>query len=105
MAKKRVAPPPVAGGWDLVHLDKPAHDQRDRLKSHGFRTIGARSDSCAAASSSAKEIYGSPNIHRELRDQGVRIGKKRVARLMRKASLVGVTRRRFCVTTQRDENA
>jgi hypothetical protein len=22
MAKKRVAPPPVAGGWDLVHLDK-----------------------------------------------------------------------------------
>ena len=28
-----------------------------------------------------------------------------LARLMRKASLVGVTRRRCCVTTQRDEDA
>jgi putative transposase len=58
-----------------------------------------------AAHDDSKGIYGSPNIHRELRDQGIRVGKKRVARLMRRASLVGVTRRRFCVTTQRDENA
>ena len=38
------------------------------------------------------EIYGSPNIHAELRDEGTRVGRKRVARLMRKAGLRGVSR-------------
>lgn len=48
-------------------------------------------------------IYGSPNIHAELHDQGVRVGRKRVARLMRAAGLRGVSRRRrFVVTTRRD---
>ena len=47
--------------------------------------------------------YGSPNIHAELRDEGTRIGRKRVARLMRHAGIRGVSRRRgFVVTTQRD---
>lgn len=47
--------------------------------------------------------YGSPNIHAELRDEGNRVGCKRVARLMRKAGLRGVSRRRgFIVTTRRD---
>ncbi len=48
-------------------------------------------------------IYGSPNIHAELHDQGIRVGRKRVARLMRAAGLRGVSRRRrFVVTTRRD---
>jgi len=47
--------------------------------------------------------YGSPNIHAELRDEGTRVGCKRVARLMRKAGLRGISRRRsFIVTTRRD---
>ncbi len=47
--------------------------------------------------------YGSPNIHAELRDEGTRVGCKRVARLMRAAGIRGVSRRRgFIVTTQRD---
>jgi putative transposase len=47
--------------------------------------------------------YGSPNIHAELRDEGTHVGCKRVARLMRKAGLRGVSRRRgFIVTTRRD---
>ena len=49
------------------------------------------------------ENYGSPNIHAELRDEGTRIGRKRVARLMRQAHIRGVSRRRsFVVTTRRD---
>jgi putative transposase len=49
------------------------------------------------------EIYGSPNINAELRDQGTRVGRKRVARLMRSAGLRGVSRRRARVTTTRRE--
>jgi transposase InsO family protein len=39
--------------------------------------------------------YGAPRIHRELRAEGIRVGKKRVARLMRQDGLHGrrVTRR------------
>jgi putative transposase len=47
--------------------------------------------------------YGSPNIHAELREEGTRVGCKRVARLMRAAHIRGVSRRRgFVVTTRRD---
>lgn len=49
--------------------------------------------------------YGSPNIHAELRDEGTRVGRKRVARLMRSAKIRGVSRRRsLVVTTRRDRN-
>jgi putative transposase len=50
--------------------------------------------------------YGSPNIHAELRDEGTRVGRKRIARLMRAASIRGVSRRRrFVVTTRRDPSS
>ena len=35
----------------------------------------------------------------------MRVGRKRVARLMRGAGIAGVSRRRFCTTTQRDRDA
>jgi putative transposase len=45
--------------------------------------------------------YGAPRIHVELRESyGVRIGRKRVARLMRRAGLQGVQKRRFWCTTR-----
>lgn len=44
--------------------------------------------------------YGAPKIHAELREQGLRCGRKRVARLMRSDGLRGTTPRRFRVTTQ-----
>ncbi len=46
--------------------------------------------------------YGAPRIHAELREDGVKIGRKRVARLMRAAGVAGVSWRKFAVTTQRD---
>jgi transposase InsO family protein len=43
--------------------------------------------------------YGAPRVHAELRNRGQRVGRKRVARLMRTAGLVGRTPRRFRRTT------
>src|SRR3954449_3041399 len=42
----------------------------------------------------SKGRYGSPRVHAMLRRQGVRVGEKRVARLMRAAGLEGAFRRR-----------
>ena len=48
------------------------------------------------------KTYGAPRIHAELKAEGVAIGKKRVARLMGAAGLVGASRRRRVTTTKRD---
>jgi putative transposase len=48
----------------------------------------------------SKGCYGSPPIHAELREEhGLRVGRKRVARLMREAGLQGVRPKRFVRTT------
>jgi putative transposase len=51
------------------------------------------------------ETYGAPRIHAELKAQGIRVGCKRVARLMRGARLRGVSRRKWITTTVRDREA
>ena len=49
------------------------------------------------------ESYGMPRVRAELMEQGVRISRQRVARLMRLAHIRGISRRRgFTVTTRRD---
>lgn len=44
--------------------------------------------------------YGAPRVLRDLRDDGFRVGQKRVARLMRHLGLRGQQRRRWIPTTQ-----
>lgn len=48
------------------------------------------------------KTYGAPRIHAELKAESVAIGKKRVARLMSAAGLVGASLRRSVTTTKRD---
>lgn len=47
----------------------------------------------------SRSTYGSPRIHKDLQAAGYRVGRKRVARLMREAGLRGKTKRRFKTTT------
>ncbi|WP_425537943.1 IS3 family transposase [Myxococcus stipitatus] len=50
--------------------------------------------------------YGAPRVRAELAEEHqVKVGMRRVSRLMRAAGLVGVSRRAYCVTTRRDEVA
>ena len=76
------------------------------------RAVSARSVSDAALTERIREIheysrgtYGAPRIHAELKKQGWRVGRKRVARLMRAAGIFGVSRRKWICTTQRRKGA
>jgi hypothetical protein len=53
----------------------------------------------------SRGTYGAPRIHYELFTQGLRVSRKRVARLMREAHLQGVSRRRRMTTTVRDRRS
>ena len=56
--------------------------------------------------SSSRETYGAPRVHAELRAGGEKHGRKRIARLMRSAGLIGASRRGgTVVTTRRDREA
>jgi putative transposase len=72
-----------------------ARAQADQALLAQIRTIHDRS----------RGTYGTPRVHAELAAQGVHIGRKRVARLMQAAGLVGVSRRAFVTTTRRDPAA
>lgn len=52
----------------------------------------------------SKSSYGSPRIHEELSEQGIRCSKKRVARLMREEDLRAKAGRKFKVTTDSSHN-
>ena len=73
-----------------------AHAQADAALLKRVRTVHA----------SSRETYGAPRVHAELRAGGEKHGRKRIARLMRDAGLVGASRRRHGpVTTRRDQDA
>jgi transposase InsO family protein len=76
------------------------------------RAPSARARSDAQLSEQIKTIhrrsratYGMPRVHAELTEQGVRVGGKRVARLMKAAALQGASRRKWVTTTVRDSSA
>ena len=64
--------------------------QEDEQLTNRIRTIYTRS----------KGTYGAARIHAELISVGVRVGRKRVARLMKAAHLRGVSRPKYYRTTQ-----
>lgn len=53
----------------------------------------------------SRGTYGAPRIHAELAEGGVRVGRKRVARIMRQEGLRGVSRRKWTTMTVRDRGA
>ena len=87
------------------------------VSASGYYAWRRRHPSRRAASDTALEVrireihaasyatYGAPRIHAELRDDGMAVGRKRVARLMRRAGLTGVSRRKWVRTTIRNARA
>ena len=56
----------------------------------------------ASSHTASRGTYGSPRVHRDLVDDGVAVGRHRVARLMRQEGLRSKRRRRYRVTTHSD---
>jgi putative transposase len=54
---------------------------------------------------SSRFTYGSPRVHAQLAREGIRVGRKRVERLMREAGLKGAYRSRYFRTTESDPSA
>lgn len=81
----------TSGYYAWASRTPSARDIEDQQLAEHIRAIHKRS----------RGTYGSPRIHAELKDLGVRISGKRVARLMRQDGIKGVSRRRKPVTTVR----
>ena len=83
-----------AGYYAWLHRCPSAHTVADAALLKRVRTVHA----------SSRQTYGAPRVHADLRAQGERHGRKRIARLMRDAGLVGACHRRGGpTTTQRDK--
>jgi len=79
-----------AGYYSFEKRGPSARDRSDRELTIAIREVHQKS----------RRTYGSPRVHRELRDGRLRrVGRKRVARLMRVAGIAGRRRRKFCRTT------
>ena len=81
-----------SGYYAWLNRSPSAREQADRLLRDRITDIHTRS----------RGTYGAPRIHAELVAEGVSVGRKRVAHLMRQARIQGVHRRRKMTTTRRN---
>ena len=95
--------------YPLAALCRALHVSRSGYYAWAGRKVSARTQADAeltvqisAAHTRSRRTYGAPRVHAELRAAGVRCARKRVARLMRAAGLVGCHRRRRARTTVAD---
>jgi len=56
-------------------------------------------DQIVKAYHNSKKIYGSPRVTIELNNQGIKVSRPRVARLMKKAKIRSIVKKKFKVTT------
>jgi transposase InsO family protein len=80
------------------------YDWLKRTPSQRAQANEALAGRIRAVHESSRQTYGYLRVHAELRAQGERVGKHRIARLMAQLGLQTKGRRRFKVTTQRDDS-
>lgn len=78
---------------------------RDRPPSKRTREDATLTERIVEVHKRSRETYGYPRVHAELRALGVRCGRRKVARLMRKAGIRGCVRGKKRRTTRRDPRA
>ena len=93
-AMARVLGVSKAGFYAWLHRPPSAHAEADAALLKRIKTVHA----------SSRQTYGAPRVHAELRNHGQAHGRKRIARLMHDAGLVGASHRRGGPTTTRRDN-
>jgi putative transposase len=91
----RVLEVSTSGYYAWLKRSRSKREREDEALTERIKQIHRRS----------KGTYGAPRIHANLAKEGVHVGRKRVARLMRVAGIQGVSRRRRYGTTQRRTDA
>ena len=85
----------TSGFYASQKRSEPRRTQEDRKISTHIR----------ASHKASRGTYGSPRVLLDLKDSGLKVGRKRVARLMREASLSGNALKKFrCTTDSKHEN-
>ena len=100
---------PVTMLCRMLEVSKSGYyDWRIRREHPARRTAANRTliDKITEIHAQSGGTYGSPRVHKELvLGEGLRVGRSRIERLMRRAGICGVFRRRKSWTTHRDPRA
>ena len=97
---EKVAGRSVNHACGLLKVSRAAYYQRRNGKASIREVTDTElTEKITAVHKESKGTYGSPRVHRELRDQGLSCGKRRVTRLMRIAGLEGRCKKRWRKTT------
>lgn len=88
----RVLKVSTSGYYDWVDRPLSERQQEDEMLTEQIRNLHQRS----------RQTYGSPRIHADLQDMGFKVGRKRVARLMRLHGIQARQKRPYKTTTRRD---
>lgn len=83
-----------SGYYAWKHREPSLRAQRDAVLVDGIRRVHKESHGS----------YGSPRVARELKEDGIEVGRRRVARLMRGNGITGAPPKRFKVTTDSDHD-
>jgi transposase InsO family protein len=90
----------VTKACELLEVSRSAYYASiDRPPSERVRTDTELAERIARIHAESRRTYGAPRIHAELTEAGVHVGRKRVARLMAAARVVGRCKRRTKRTT------
>jgi transposase InsO family protein len=96
----------VVRACELLEVSRSAYyAQRDDAQTTRERGDAELIEQITAVHDESKGTYGAPRVHAELRQRGRRHGRKRIARLMRRAGVRGQAPRRWKKTTIPDPAA
>lgn len=91
---------PVTVQCETLEVSRSGYyDWRDRPESTRSRENRDLTEKIVLFFQESEETYGSPKIHEDLVEEGIRCSKNRVARLMRVNGLKSVRKKKFKVTT------
>ena len=102
---EKVAERNVSRACELLEVSRSAYyAQRDTTSAREVEEAELTA-AIVRLHAASKGVYGAPKIHDDLKDEGRRHGRKRVARIMREHGLRGKTPKRFKTTTVADPQA